>query len=239
MSIGSIASNTSFPPYAARSGTGGAWGAFPPSPADTGRTAQGSLATARLSPDASGTGASAAGPVSAFQQLSSDIQAMLLQAQGGTAAQATTTTGAGGTSTSTGVGAIGATTAVTPAQQLATDIQSILAQLQGNQSASSANGQTATASQAGASGEARPHHHHHHHEGGSPEGGDMAAGSGDTTASSTTATSAATTSGRSAATTSASSNDRAVSQAFAADIMQALQAYGSASSTATAPGLTA
>ena len=111
-----------------------------------------------------------------------------------------------------------ATTAPDPEQQLATDLQSIMNQLQGTQTGST---QTASAEQTGATGPAHGHHHHHLDT--------------DTDASAATEASATTT----PATTTAAANNQTVSQTFAADIMQALQAYGDTGSTVTATALTA
>jgi hypothetical protein len=212
MSVGSIAANTWTPPFPPRSTVGSACGGFSPPLSDA-------------SASTSGTGTSISSSTDPFQQLASDIQAMLLQAQSGTVTQAASTVG----SATTGASGIGSTTPANPEQQLATDAQSMLAQLQSDQAGSGTTAQTATAGQAGP-GEARPHHHHHHHQNNSQSGGDTVSG---TTASSTTAASAAATSGTS------SNRDQAVSQAFATEIMQALQAYGSAPSTTAVPGLTA
>ena len=111
-----------------------------------------------------------------------------------------------------------APSATDPEQQLATDLQSIMNQLQGTQTGST---QTASAEQTGATGPAHGHHHHHLDT--------------DTDASAATEASATTT----PATTTAAANNQTVSQTFAADIMQALQAYGDTGSTVTATALTA
>ncbi len=205
MSVGSISSNTWTSPYAPRSVLGSACGDFAPPATEAGNTA-------------SATSISSTGTTNPFQQLAADIQAMLVQAQSGTAAPAASTAA---TSAAT---ATGGTTAVSPEQQLATDVQAMLAQLQSGQAGNGTTAQTATAGQEGV-GEVHPHHHHHHHEGGSLPGGD---------ATSSTVASTSTSSG-----TSMSSSDQAVSQAFAADIAQALQAYASLPSTTAVPGLTA
>jgi len=237
MSIGNVASNAWTPPFPPQSGVGGAWGAFP-LPPDANGIAQGSSGPAGVGSSWSGTGTSATGPTNPFQRLASDIQALLLQAQGGTAAQAASTTGAATTSTgtsATGVSPTGGTTAATPEQQLATDLQSLLAQLQSNQAGSGQSRQMATTGQTDATGQTQPHHHHHHHhEGGGQEGATTVTVAGGATASSTTAASASATSG-----TSASANDQTVSRAFAAEIVQALQAYGSTPPTTNGSGLTA
>jgi hypothetical protein len=167
-----------------------------------------------------------------FRQLSSYIQALLVQAQGSTAAQAASTTGTASTATGSsalGANAIGGTASGDPEQQLATDLQSLLAQSQNTDVGSGQNGQTA------GTGHVQPHHHHHHHQGGGQEATNAASGAGATaTASSTTASSATT-----ASETAASGSDEMVSHALAADIMQALQAYGSRTPATTGSALTA
>lgn len=95
----------------------------------------------------------------------------------------------------------------------ASDPQSIMNQSQGTQ--------TASTEQTGATGHAHGHHHHHENT--------------DTDASTATEASAAT--GSSGATSSAS--NQTVSQALAADIVQALQAYGDTGATVSLPALTA
>ncbi len=220
MSIGSVVSNSWTPPFWPRSTDGLSSATVSTPPPDASGTAQSNSAMAL------GTAATGAG--NPFQQLSADIQAMLVQAQGGIALPAASTTGTA-TSTEASAGAAngsGATAAVDPEQQLATDLQSLLAQAQGTDASSGQNGQTA------GTGQVQPHHHHHH-QGGSQEATKATPGAGGTTAvSATTASSAATASG-------ASGSDQMVSHALAADIMQALQAYGSTTPAATGPALTA
>ncbi|MGA3003433.1 MAG: hypothetical protein ABSE20_17100 [Acetobacteraceae bacterium] len=104
-------------------------------------------------------------------------------------------------------------TTTDPAQQLATDLQTIYAQLQATQSGGDAGGQTPPTGQENATEPAQPHHHHHHEP--------------SATASTTSPSPAA-----------ASGNTPNVSQALAADMMRALQAYASSSSATTLPGLT-
>ena len=72
-----------------------------------------------------------------FQQLASDVQALLVQAQGGTAP--TTATSATGTTTGAG-----------PEQQVATDLQTLMAQLQAGHTGSDPNAQAGTTGQTGA-----------------------------------------------------------------------------------------
>jgi hypothetical protein len=163
---------------------------------------------------ASGTTNTAANPM---QSLASDIQAMLLQAQGASAAVS-------------GTGTAGGTTAITPEQQAATNLQTLMSDLQAGTSTSpnaQTQTQTASANPAAPTGQTEPHHHHHHHGGGG-EGGDALAAAGSSTASGSTATT----------TSSSTSDDGQVSQVFAADIAQALQAYSGTSATTTMPSLT-
>ncbi len=213
MSIDSIASSTWARPFASQSGVGGVGQADPPPPPNAGGTIQDS-------PSISGS-TSAVGIANPFQQLASDVQALLVQAQGGTAP--TTATSATGTTTGAG-----------PEQQVATDLQTLMAQLQAGHTGSDPNAQAGTTGQTGATSQAQPHHHHHHHGGGTGAGMDAATQIGATSASSATTASAATSAG-----TAASASDQTTSRAFAADILQALQAYGSKASGAAVPGLTA
>jgi hypothetical protein len=112
-------------------------------------------------------------------------------------------------------GGAGNATATTtpPGQKLATDLQSLLSQLQSGQAAGSASAQPAT-------GQAQGHSRHHRHDDG--------ASAGVNTAAATTGSSLVT----SESGTSAARSERTVSQAFAADILQAFRAYaGTASAT--------
>jgi hypothetical protein len=216
MSIGSIVSNTWTPPPFRPQSTDGFANAAP----------------AWVSSTSTATGASATGAANPFQQLSADIQALLVQAQGGIATTAAAITGNATTApvaSAAGANASGATTATDPEQQLATDLQSLLAQLQNTNTASGQNDPTA------GTGQVQPHHHHHHHHGGGgQEATNQASAAGGTTASSTTASPTATASG-----TTASASDQVVSRSIAADIMQALQAYGSTTPAVTGATLTA
>jgi hypothetical protein len=215
VSIDSIASSTWTRPFQPQPGVGGSWNADPRPPSST----AGSTSTA------SGSGTSTVGLANPFQQLASDVQAMLVEAQGGTTS----------TSTATAASATGTATGASPEQQVANDLQTLLAQLQSGQPGSDPNAQSVTTGQAGAAGQAQPHHHHHHHGGGA--GVDTATGAAGTTASSTASSTTAATTTSSG--TPSSGSDQTVSRAFAADILQALQAYGSNASGATVPGLTA
>jgi hypothetical protein len=194
VSIGSVQSNPMVNPWtesvAPRSGSTTAWNA-----------------ASNMSCDPqSGTTAAASNP---FQNLASDLQAMLIQAQG----SATTTATASATS------AAGGTTGTTLEQQLATDLQSMMNDLQGTASTSTqtAATQTASANPADPTGQAQPHHHHHHHGGGDEASGATAVAS---TPPGTTATSA---------------DDEATAQIFAGDITQALAAYGGGMSSSMMP----
>jgi hypothetical protein len=211
MSVGSVQTNPWTASMAAQSGTaqsgpsraGGKWSAAPTPP-----------------PDATGP-APASTSTNPFQSLASDIQAMLIQAQG------TTSTG-----TATGAPATTATT--TPEQGLAADLQNLMNAFQSGQSpaqtGTTSSAQTASANPADAPNQAEPHHHHHHHHGG---------GAGD--AGSITAAAAPTPPPASGPVTSGSGMvaNQAVSQAFAADIVQAIQAYGTGASASAASALTA
>jgi len=103
-------------------------------------------------------------------------------------------------------------TATDPTQQLATDLQSIFAQLQATQSGGDSSAQTPTTGQASPT---EPSHHHHHEA--------------DGTSSSGTA---------SGSPTAASGNLPNVAQALTAQMMRALQAYASSSSSTASIGLT-
>jgi hypothetical protein len=94
------------------------------------------------------------------------------------------------------------------------------------QSAATPNAQTANSDPTGAASKTGQHHHHHHEGGGEASGATSVANSA--TPSGTTA----------APTRSATSADQAVSQVFAADIAQALQAYSGVSTSPMMPALT-
>ena len=203
MSIGSLQTNPMVNPWtesvASQSGSTAAWSA--------------------MSCDATGTSSSQGGTAAAsnpFQNLASDIQAMLIQAQG-----STTTPDA-----ASGAGAAGSTTGVTLEQQLATDLQSMMNDLQGATTQTSttqtSTTQTANANPADSTGQAQPHHHHHHHGDG---GGDEASGATAVAGNSTSPG------------TATSADDEATAQIFAADITQALAAYGGNMGTAVTPAL--
>lgn len=158
MSVGNITSNTWTPPLPPQPIPGTAGDPFSPASSTVASTP--------------GSASPTAGPTNPFQQLASDIQAMLLQVQGGTAAQPAASVG----SVTTAPTAIGGTIASNPEQQVVSDVQAMLAQLQNGQTSSGTTMQTAT---------------------------------------------------------------EAVSQAFASNMMQALQAYGGMPAGAVSPGLTA
>ena len=111
---------------------------------------------------------------------------------------------------------------MTPEQNLANALQTLMSDLQGG---NTANTQTANTNSSDGVGQTQHHHHHHHEDGGNANGA--------------TAVAAATTSGTTAtASGSQASEDKAVSQVFAADIVQAIQAYGGTSSASTTTSLT-
>jgi len=114
------------------------------------------------SPVQAGAGSPAAAPsaldsasaasTNPLRNLASDIQAMLIQAQGtAAAAHKPTTPAAGGGPSATG-----------PEQKLATDIQTLLSDLQ---IAATPNPRTANANPADTAGRPERHHHHHHERG--------------------------------------------------------------------------
>jgi hypothetical protein len=144
-----------------------------------------------------------------MQSLASDIQAMLIQAQSGAAS-------AGSASTAATSVPGGATATLTPEQKVAADIQTLIGDFQ---SAAPPNAQTANSNPTAPVGQTE-HHHHHHGHGGEASGATAVAGASGT--------------GAPAANSSTSSN-QAVSQVFAADITQALQAYAGASSAMPTP----
>ena len=116
--------------------------------------------------DATATNAPSANPL---QNLASDIQAMLIQAQSAAGADDTPTT-------------------ADPVQSVATDLQTILG---GSQSGGAANSQTANANPTAPTGQTEQHHHHHHHHDGDGEANaatDVAAASGSAGAGSPTTT---------------------------------------------------
>jgi len=85
-------------------------------------------------------------PANPFEQLASNIQAMLIQAQSTTAASGTSTTGGAA--------------AVSPEQNLATSLQTLMNDLQPS---TAPNAQTASTNPTDPVGQTE-HHHHHHRE---------------------------------------------------------------------------
>src|SRR5258708_954592 len=152
------------------------------------------MSEARLCQNAAGTSDASTSSANPLQSLASDIQAMLIGAQNGTALGGGTGSGA------------------SPEQKRATDLQTLLSDLQ---TATSANTQTANSNPTAPDGTAVHHHHHHHH------GGGEANGAFDVAAAAPTGTQAA--SGHS----------------VAADIAQAIRAYGGGSIAAAFPMLMA
>jgi hypothetical protein len=222
VSVNSLTSYVWPQPFASRSGAGATGDtSFTPS-VDNSGAAQSNSAAPWFSQVSTATGS-----VSPFQQLAADVQAVLAESQQSTAASpAAGTTGAGTASTSTATSTTGGTSVTDPAQRLAAEVQSIFAQMQGNGSGSNPGAQDATSSgQTDPTTQVEPHHHHHrHHGGGEPLAGGPAAVGGSTLNSSVASTPG----------TSATNTVASASKAFAADIVQALQAYaGTAASTAT------
>lgn len=168
-----------------------------------------------------------------FQQLAADAQALLLRGPSA-AAQPAAATGSGGSATggATNGGGVastgGGTAPVTPEQQLATDLQSFFTQLQSVQPGSDPNAQAGTTTDTAAAGEAQPHHHHHHHHHQSGGSSGDANASGGTTASSPASTSQSST----------PNGDQTLSEAFAASVVQAIQAYSSPSPATATTSLT-
>ncbi len=177
------------------------------------------------SQDDTGTTGASASSSNPLQNLAADIQAMLIQAQSTAATESQTATATTAAQPATAVSATsGGTAAVTPEQKLATDLQTLLSDLQ---PATTPATQTANASATDATGQTEHHHHHHHH------------GGGGNASAATDVASTSTTSGTTAATTgSTTSGDQTASQIFAADIAQALQAYGGVSPATTTSVLT-
>jgi hypothetical protein len=112
------------------------------------------------------TNSATSGP-SEFQQLASDVQAVLAQGQ---------------TQASSGTATSGASAATNPAQQLATDLQTF-AQSQTSQSSSDPAGQPGST-------QAPAHHHHHHGGGGGTSDASGTSGTSGTSASSTASSTA-------------------------------------------------
>jgi hypothetical protein len=194
--------------------------------AETGTTTQGNSNT-----PSSGQTTPRTGTSTLFQQLAADIQAVLVQGQGTSTTPTSSTTGTSTEDTTVPASLGGETTATDPADQLATDIQSIYSQIQANQADTETTTQTAATGQLDPTTQAQPHHHHHH-------GGD--AQSSETSAVGTAGTSSTTASTSTAASgNSVPSGIQTASQALAADILQALQSYGSSSSSTETPGVTA
>jgi hypothetical protein len=102
---------------------------------------------------------------------------------------------------------------------MAADLQTLMSDLQ---SGRSPNARTASTNPSSATGQTE-HHHHHHHHGGEASGARASASSGAPSG---------------AAAAPAGSAGQAVSQLFAADIAQALKAYGGANAAPATPALT-
>ena len=198
------------------------WSAAPSAAAGTTGSVRGGFSPAVptgpwSSQGGSGSNSASTTPANPLRTLASDIQAMLIQAQG-TAAAADSQTGTAAAQTS------GGATAASPEQTLATDLRSLLSDLQ---SGATANARTANANPADAAGRTEHHRHHHRHEDGGGASAATAVASSSTAAGTTTASAG-----------SAAGFDQAVSRVFAADIAQALRAYGGASAATTTPVVT-
>jgi hypothetical protein len=208
----------------------GATGDSPATPAaHTGTTTQGNANTPSSGQTTPGTGTS-----TLFQQLVADIQAVLVEGQGTSTSPANSTTGTSTSDTTVPASLGGETTATDPADQLATDIQSIYSQIQANQANAETTTQTMTTGQLDPTSQAQTHHHHHHGGGAQASETSSVGTSATTGTSSTTASTSTADSGN-----SVPSSIQTASQALAADILQALQSYGSSSSSTETPGVTA
>jgi hypothetical protein len=219
VSIGSIQSN--YPtnhwarPASLRSGNDEARRSGPSATQGAAGSVQGGFGPAVPSgpwsgPSGSGANSASAAPANPLQSLASDIQAMLIQAQGAAATGSQTSVATPVTSTPA---ASGAAAAISPEQKLAADLQSLLS---GSQS-TAPHARTANANPADATGQTAHHHHRHHEGNGEASGATAVASSGTTPATAN----------------SAASGNPAVSQILAAGIAQALKAYGG---TGTSPG---
>jgi hypothetical protein len=165
-----------------------------------------------------GSGSAAAGTSTLFQQLAADAQAVLLRGSGA-AVQPAAATGSGVTGSATSTGA-------TPEQQVATDLQSFFTQLQSMQAGSDPSAQSATETQTASTDQPQPHHHHHRHQ---SDGSSADANSSGGTSASSSA---------SASQSSTPNGDQSLTEAFAASIGQALQAYSSQGAATTTISLT-
>ena len=211
MTLGTIQSHHRSAPVEPR--PGGARGGAPPAPFDaTGAAQQGSFGPA-LPGGASGAGATAAStaavtPTNPLRKMTSDIQAMLIQAQ----AAASSAAGKGAHA-SGGAAQSGAAQSATE-QKLAADIDTLKSNLQ----ASGASGvRTASTHPT----DSVDHHHQHHHHGG--DGGRNGASAATATAAASTGAGAAV------------SGTGAVSQFIAANVARALRAYGGGVAAAATP----
>jgi hypothetical protein len=253
VSIGSLQSNPWAASFASQSGIGASRRSVPRPPPGASGPAQGGSSARWFSSPQGGSGTPAAGIAGTgsgnqFRSLASDIQAMLIQAQSTTTAQAAAITGSGtstgaastgATSSGSGANAAGGSVAVNPEQKLVADLQSLLSNPRSGQSGGSAGTQTASINPAAANAPA-PRHHHHHHEAGNGGGSDIASAGNSTGANTAGATASSATPAATASQPAATGSNsvQAVSQAFAADIMQAIKAYGGGGSAATMPAMT-
>ncbi len=230
MSIGSLQTTPRANPWNSASSSGANAAGSASSTSSTGISIpfQGSFGPAVPNGPWSRVGGGQPSPASAsanpLQNLASDIQAMLIQAQTAAATASGTTTAASATASGTTSAASSGSASVTPEQAVANDLQSLLNNLQ---SSLSPKGQIANADPTGTTGQTEHHHHHHHREGGGDSNG------------ATAVAGAATPSGTQVATPGAQSGgDQAVAGVFAADIAQALQAYGATALSASMMAVT-
>jgi hypothetical protein len=236
LSIGSITSNPWNIPYTSQASIGSAANDFFTVPAISDSTVPSGSPQTNINTNGpnlatSGTGTPSSGSGDLFQQLAAEVQAILLQNQTDAMAQPVSTSAPGPVSNSATTSAGGGSADVTLEQQLAADLQSSFNQQPITQVGSNPNPTSATAtsatSPADSTGQTQPHHHHHHH----PQSGE----------SSTDADSSGGTAGSSSPFASQNSTpgiDQSLSEAFAASIVQALQAYSSQSPATATTSLT-
>jgi hypothetical protein len=207
-------------PHPACDATGPAEGSFAPSP-PTGSWSTESTAQNGGKPAAGGN---------PLQTLASDIQAMLIQAQG--VVQGNASTPATGASTTSGTAAADSSASVSTEQKLAADLQTFLNNLGANSggSPSATTGGNGTGTSVANASPTDPAtqtgHHHHHHHGGEASGASAVAQSSGVSSGAVAAPSGAIAS-------------QAVSRVFAGGISHALRIYANATSAATIPAVTA
>jgi hypothetical protein len=199
--------------------TGPAEGSFAPSP-PTGSWSTQSTARNGGKPAAGGN---------PLQTLASDIQAMLIQAQG--VVQGNASTPATGASTTSATATADSSASVNPAQKLAADPQTFLNNLGANSggSPSPSVGANATGTSVANANPTDPAtqtgHRHHHHHGGEASGASAVAQSSGVSSGAVAVPSGAIAS-------------QAVSRVFAGGIAHALRIYANATSATTIPAVT-